>query len=246
MERPVVLVIRGDDRFSHIVREEGFEVLNLELIRTEPLADLREFDRVIARIGEYDGIFVTSPAAAEVLAARMNGGGAAFPGNVYVLGKRARRILEGTGLKIAGSKGANTAAELIDSFEPEEFAGKRLLFVRGDRTVGTITERLAAEASVEEIVVYRTVDTKPDEAAVERAVEFLTVGKIEWICFFSPSGVDAFISLMPVHARPTAAAIGETTAKRATEAGFIVGFVSQRATAEDFAAGLAAYIKSIE
>jgi len=62
-----VIVARADDAFSQILREAGIEVVNLELIRTEVIEDLSEFENLISRLDEYDGVFFTSPVAAAVV-----------------------------------------------------------------------------------------------------------------------------------------------------------------------------------
>jgi uroporphyrinogen-III synthase len=248
MKRRAVLVIRGDDRFSEYLRQNGFEVLNLELIRTEPVDDLSEFAETIARIGEYDGIFITSPAAAEILVRQLNGDGLTFSGKTYVLGERAKAILERSGLEIAAGDAANTAEDVIASFKSDEFAGKRLLFVRGERTVGTIPKLLKGVATVDEAIVYRTCELDPGETVVAETTIRFQKGEIGQICFFSPSGVDVFKKLFPNEDIGTlrAAAIGKTTAESVARAGFDLDFVSLRATAEDFAVGVAAHLKEIE
>ncbi|MGI9056323.1 MAG: uroporphyrinogen-III synthase, partial [Pyrinomonadaceae bacterium] len=59
-----ILVIREFDQFSRFLSENGFEVLNLPLIETNPLDDLSEFKARIEKIEKYDGIFLTSRHAA--------------------------------------------------------------------------------------------------------------------------------------------------------------------------------------
>ena len=81
-----ILVCRNDDRFSSLLREAGFEVVNLELIETRPLEDLRPLREKLARLSEYDGIFFTSPVAAEIFVNERNGSNG-FHGDVYALGR---------------------------------------------------------------------------------------------------------------------------------------------------------------
>jgi len=246
MNRRLVLVIRGDDGFSEMLRHSGFEVLNLELIGTEPLDDLSDLERSLGRIDQYDGVFITSPVAAEIFVRHLNGQGITFTGKVYVLGRRTMSIMETSGLDVVSGNEANTADELIKSFEIEEFEGKHLLFIRGDRSLGTISKMLQDVATVNETVVYRTKECSPGESAVRNVSERLRSGEIEQICFFSPSAVESFRKLFGIGAlgKLNVAAIGETTARSASEAGMEVSFVSPRATAEDFAAGLAAFLKN--
>src|SRR5215216_1760411 len=121
-----VLVIRRDDRFSELLREAGLQVENLELIVTRPMADLSDLSKKLQRLDEYNGIFFTSPAAAEAFVGWLEAD--SFSGKIYVLGERARRIFDEKGFDVVFRADANTAEELIASFENAEFEGKRFLF----------------------------------------------------------------------------------------------------------------------
>ncbi len=248
MKPPVVLVIRKDDRFSHVLRNEGCEVLNLELIRTIPAADLTGLDNILVRIEDYDGLFFTSPMAAEVLAERLKLAGYTYRGKVYVLGERARMALEDAGFDVIYHADANTAEELIASFAEAEFDGKRLLFVRGNKSQRTIPNLLGDIANVDEVVVYETTDIRPEDGLVDTVKRRFGQGEIDWVCFFSPSGVERFRRLFdPEDLKNTkVAAIGETTAAKAKDLQISVDLISQRATAEDFAEHLIGHIKNFE
>ncbi len=240
-----VLVIRGEGRFSRLLRGEGFETVELELVRTEPVDDLTEFSTVLGRISDYDGVFITSPAAAEIFVGKLNGGRQDFKGKFYVLGERSKTVLRNAGVKIEASGPANTAEELISSFDDSEFLGKRLLFVRGDRTVGSVKKKLGSIARLDEAIVYRTRDLVPDERLLSAVSQRLRRREIATTCFFSPSAVDRF-SRVFADIEPSligASAIGKTTAHWAAVTGFDLEFVSSHATVEDFASGLAAYLK---
>ena len=248
MKRPAVLVVRSNGRFSEALRETGCEVINLELIQTEPVSDVSELVKTVRRINEYDGIFLTSPAAAEILLRHLTPEGRKFHGNVYVLGERARAVLDRSGLKLISITNANTAQDLILSIDEADLTDKKLLFVCGDRSIRTIPEMLGGIARVDELVVYRTVANSPDDGVIEGVKARLKTNDIDWGCFFSPSGVDSFMAHFGDDdiGNVRAAAIGETTAGRASEVGLNVAFISERSNAEDFAAGFAAYIKNIE
>ena len=228
--------------------ENGFEVVNLELIRTVPVDDRAELAEAVRRLGEYDGIFVTSPVAAEILVECLKSEGITYTGKVYVLGGRSREVLAGNDLTVVFDEAANTARELIESFGEAEFAGKKLLFIRGDRSVRTIPQMLEGIAEVDELVVYRTIESTPDSGLIEAVKDRIRKNEIERVCFFSPSGVKGFIKIFGAEdiTNIKGSAIGETTAASARELGINIEFISQRAAAEDFAAGLAAYLKSIE
>jgi uroporphyrinogen-III synthase len=230
-----VLVLRAEDEFSRKLRSAGIEVTNLPLIRTEPLDDRSDLLRAIERIDEYDGLFVTSPAAAEIFINEMRDRGSVCPGKLYVMGGRANDVFTSAGYRTEFDDGVNTAEELIESREDKEFSGKKLLFVRGDRSMMTIPRLLKGNAFVDEVVVYRTVECVPSKDKVRRTIESLASGEIDWLCFFSPSAVEVFIKLFGTDTYVKTAVIGRTTKNRAIEEGFNVQVVSPRSNATDFA-----------
>jgi len=225
-----VIVARADDNFSQILRDAGIEVINLELVGTEVLEDLGEFENLISRIDAYDGVFFTSPVAAQVLADRVK---PPVKPTLYALGRRAVAVLEDTGFAVEKVPHANTAAEMLAGFGDAEFAGKKLLFVRGEQSMRTIPESLAGIADVDEIAVYRTIEIDPSENVANDIQQRLTDGEIASVCFFNPSAVEAFEKRFG--ASVSAAAIGETTGAKASELGFDIGLIASTATNEVFA-----------
>jgi uroporphyrinogen-III synthase len=244
MGRTSILVVRSDDRFSSLLRESGCEVLNLELIRTEVLNDLGDLENAISHLAQYDGLFFTSPVSAGAFIEKIDRI-RNFAGKIYVLGERTRKLFEDAGVKPTYAHGANTAEDLIAGVGPDEFLGKKLLFVRGDKSMRAIPELLSGKAIVDEIVVYTTLTTPPDENVRAEAAKRLKKGEIGWICFFSPSGVEAFAEIFAEgeFTQSKIAAIGKTTAGKAEALGFNVEFVSPHATSEDFAKGLLGLIE---
>jgi uroporphyrinogen-III synthase len=218
-----ILVIRPDGKFSAVLREEGFEVTDLELVRTEPLDDLAGAELVLAGVDNYDGLFFTSPVAAEVFVRSMRSRG--YAGKIYVLGERAKAIFQAASLPITHDAEISTAAQLINKFGHAEFAGKRFLYVRGDKSLRTIPNTLSGIADVDELVVYRTRDTDPAADVIEAVRAKLRGSEIGWACFFSPSGVERFAALFDARNHLKAAVIGETTAAKAAEAGLSVGLI---------------------
>lgn len=245
--RPAVLVVRKDDRFSELLRESGFQVLNLELIRTETCEDLNELDAKLAQINLYDGIFFTSPVAAEIFVERTNAIGGGFAGKAYVLGERAKKVLENSDLDVVYQNQANGAEDLIKSFSEGEFAGKRFLFVRGETSLQTIPQLLASKARIDDVVVYRTLENRPNADILRLTRTQLENDLIDWVCFFSPSGVDSFKKFFgsDVGTNLKVAVIGDTTANRANESLLKPSFISTRANADNFALEFIQYINDI-
>ena len=88
---PTILVIRNDDEFGSRLVKAGFEIIHLPLVETRPVEDLDVLRSKLAVLSDYDGLFFTSPVAAEIFVRernRRNG----FRGSVYALGRRAKRL----------------------------------------------------------------------------------------------------------------------------------------------------------
>ena len=243
-----VLVVREFDNFSEILAQAGFKVFNVQAIQILPIENLSELDEKLGEIENYDGLFLTSPKAAKVFLQRFREKNFEFGGKVYVLGNRTKVLFENTNFEIVFRENANTVEELINSFESGEFAGRKFLFLCGDRSLRTIPELLKNVAAVEEIVIYRTIENLSDKFLIDEIKQKLRENRISWICFFSPSGIESFINAFGEISLDNAkiAAIGETTAGRAAEKKLKVDFISAKATAEDFARGLLKRIKEIE
>ena len=241
-----ILVIRGYGQFTARLIGSGHPVINLDLIRTEPVENLSDLRNKISRLDEYDGVFVTSPVAAEILVAELDRASRRFTGRTYVLGSRSKELLEDAGLNVVFRDAANTAEELIRSFESGEFADKRLLFIRGDRSMRTIPRLLDGVCRIEEVEVYRTVENPPDMAIRRSVGQQLSSGQIAWICFFSPSGVESFLRLFGREAvnRARVAVIGETTARPLQDEGIHVDLVSPKARSDEFAESLIERLKN--
>ncbi|HEX8736294.1 MAG TPA: uroporphyrinogen-III synthase [Pyrinomonadaceae bacterium] len=241
---PQVLVVREFDKFSSRLKEAGFEIINFPSIKTLPVENLNELDEKLKSLEKYDGLFFTSPKAAEVFLQRKTKN--EFRGKIYALGNRTKLLFENTNFETVFRESANTAEEFINSFEKSEFAGKKFLFPRGDKSLRAIPSLLKKVAEIDEIVVYRTIENTVDEALIDKIRENLRRGEIDWICFFSPSGIESFLKTFGEKSlnEIKIAAIGSTTAKKAAAKNLKVEFVSPKASAEDFAFGLIEYLKN--
>lgn len=248
MPKPAVLVIRDDDRFSAVLRQNGIEVEDLPLITTEPVADPSLLQDKLRGLEKYDGVILTSRAAAGILIEHGKAALLEFQGKFYVLGHRSNAVLEDAGLQVQYLADANTATELIQQLGVSEFAGKRLLFVRGNRSMRTIPALLGTVAEIDEVIVYNTIELVPADDVLNGIRKRLGAGLIGWVCFFSPSGIECFVryfgNRLPDSLK--AAAIGTTTAAAAERAGFDVRFVSPKSDAGVFAEELAGFITENE
>ena len=76
------------------------------------------------------------------------------------------RVLWPLRLNVKIPNHANTAEEMLKEFGEKEFAGKRFLFVRGEKSSRTIPDSIGGKADVDEVAVYKTEKAESNEAAV--------------------------------------------------------------------------------
>ncbi len=240
-----ILVIRPKDVFSRILIDSGFSVTNFPTINTETLADLSELETYLAEIETFDGIFITSSKAAEIVAAKLAETEKVFAGKFYVLGKRSRDLLNKSDCEVFFSENATTAEKLLDAIPKEELKNKRFLFPRGDLSLRTVPETLQNVAEVVETVVYRTIETDASVEKIGEIKEKFERDKISAVCFFSPSGVESFLRKFEnfSQSKIKIAAIGKTTARFIKEKNLRVDFVSAKTSAADFAAEFTSYLR---
>lgn len=242
-----VLVIRHEDEFTAILKSNKIEVINLPLIFTKPVADRSLLQDSFAHIESYDGIFFTSPAAANVFLETASSLSVNYKSKIYALGERCRSVFANNGFEVTGVS-ANTISEFLDSFDQTEFAGKRFLYLRGNKSLRIISERLAEIAQIEEVVVYTTETESIDHTEIDKISADINAKKIEWICFFSPSAVDRFIEEFgsDMLGSLKISAIGKTTETYISAAGFDVEFVSPIASSAAFAHSFLEHIERFE
>lgn len=239
-----ILVIRKFDEFSRILAASGYEIVNLPLIETKPLADLSEFGTKLKSVENYDGVFLTSRQAAEIFRVELIEKKINYSGKVYVLGKRGYEILKSENLDLFYDESAKTAREMLEKIAPEDLQGKRFLFVRGEKSLRVVPDFLSKIAAIDETIVYRTENIAVEIDGMNRLREKIENGEIAAACFFSPSAAKNFIEQFgaAILHQTCIATIGKTTAEFFERQNLKVDFVSPKATAEDFAVGLIEYI----
>ncbi|HXG85135.1 MAG TPA: uroporphyrinogen-III synthase [Pyrinomonadaceae bacterium] len=232
-----ILVIREKDVFAQVLIENGFLVTNFPTIKTETVSDLSELEGFIAEIETFDGIFITSSKAAEIVSAKLSETGKDFNGKFYVLGKRSGDLLKKFGYETFFSERATTAEELLQLIPKEELKNKRFLFPRGNRSLRVVPEMLLNIAEVFETIVYQTTEIETDKAILLVIKEKFERGKFDAICFFSPSGVEEFLKKFESFSQGEMiiAVIGQTTARCVEENNLRVDFISAKPNAKDFA-----------
>lgn len=240
-----ILVVREFDNFSRILAEKGFSVVNCPMIETVPLEDLSGFEAKLSALENYDGIFLTSAAAAEIFRRKFNERNITFGGKVFVLGKRSFEILQDAKLDPFFDERANTAREMLDLIAPDELNGKYFLFIRGEKSLRVVPEFLEKIAKVDEAIVYQTRKIRVEIDKLKEIREKFAKGEIIAACFFSPRGAESFLEQFGaknLH-QTKIATIGKTTADFFEKQNLTPYFVSAKAAAEDFAIELVKHLE---
>ncbi len=226
-----ILVVRKFDNFSRILTEKGFQVINCPTIETVPCENLLDATGEFSPLN-YDGIFLTSQKAAEI-AYRELFSKKIFNGKVFVLGNSSFEILKDKNIHLSFDETANTAQEMLERIPTEELKGKRFLFIRGEKSLGTVRNFLEKIAVVDEKIVYRT-----NEITVEESLKTeILANQITCACFFSPSGAESFLEQFSKDFLQSTkiAVIGKTTAEYFAKQNLKTDFIATNANAEDFA-----------
>ncbi|MGI9034406.1 MAG: uroporphyrinogen-III synthase [Pyrinomonadaceae bacterium] len=241
-----ILVIRKCDNFSRILAENNFEVINFPLIETRAFDDLSEFEAKLAKIENYDGIFLTSKNAARILAKKFREKNTKFGGKLYVLGKRGFKILQTQNLNLIFDKSVNTAREMLEKIAPTDLKNKHFLFVRGEKSLRFVPDFLEKSATLDEIAVYETRKIAIDVDKIKAVCEKFEKNEIAAACFFSSSAAESFIEQFGAEIlhQTKLATIGKTTAEFFETRNLPVDFVSSKAAAEDFAVELIQYLQN--
>lgn len=200
MRRAVVVVTRAggrEDPLGAALRKGGAEMVWLPTTATLPPIDPSPLDAALERLGEVDWVVFTSGHAVEAVCARPRwpaAWSAAAPRRPRVAAvgtSTARRLGErGIGVDLVppqASAASLVAALLAAGNGP--LRGRRVLWPRSDIARRELPDGLvAAGAVVEEPIAYRTVAAIP--GGLEGFRRDLEAGRIDAVCFLSPSAAD--------------------------------------------------------
>jgi uroporphyrinogen III methyltransferase/synthase len=228
------------------LRELGAEVVELPAIRIEPRLESEEARDMVASIGEYSLICVTSPNGAGLLFEALKGGGetvsnetaaiadgggrGGLPGSsldaralanamVAAIGPGTARALARHGITADVVPERFVAEALVEALAGVEVEGKRVLVARAAEARDVLPDALRERgAEVDVVALYETVREQPDEAAVEAAQG------ADYVTFTSSSTVtnltEALGDRFPRKARIVS--IGPVTSEAARAAGLDV------------------------
>ena len=213
-----VVVTRPESQSATLtaaLRAKGAEVVLLPLIRIAPPQDFTPLDSALCELTNFDWLIFASQNAVAAVADRLAAlqGSKETPASVIpsrpaqagaarnlacssqslhiaAVGKATAEAARLSGFNVTHVGRGGTAAELVHELA-NELRGKRILLPRSDRAAAALVVQLRdLGAHITEVVAYRTVAV----ASVDRNTRE-SVSNADGILFFSPSAVNAFLSL---------------------------------------------------
>lgn len=210
---------------SATLRMLGADVVELPVIRIEPIPSSPEIDAAVAAIGDYDAVVVTSVNGADCLLDRLADAGRdaramSADAVVVAIGPATASRLAARGLRADVVPERFVAEGILESLAGHDLVGRRVLVARAQEARGDLVDGLRARgATVDEVAVYRTVAQPAAPEEVEAAVS------ADYLTFTSSSTVRNFLELVDGDARvrdPRVISIGPVTSATAREAGLEV------------------------
>lgn len=249
--RPTVLLTRSqeeNERTAPLFEAAGLNVWSMPGVAIIAPSDWTPVDDAIDRLHEYDGILFTSGNAVTRLIERLrshrpDGMQAMARLTIAAIGERTADAVEAAGLTVSVVPDIATAEDLSSAIDDSMLRGKRYLFPCSSIARTVLPDALrAAGASVEEVIVYRTVS--PVATELDAVRDRLVDGSIRVVAFFSPSAVRNVVQLLGLKCLVTAriAVIGPTTAAAARQTGLEPTVQPVEHTAEALAAAVATMV----
>lgn len=225
-----IIITREAERSAELedlLTQRGAEVIRMPLIETKAETDWLEKNDDILNPNNWDVLVFTSANGVryfmEALRTQRPSVIAAWKKKqTYAVGKKTERVLHDEHMKAHHLAESHDAASMAEALASVLQKNQRVLFPCGSRSGSVIPDTLARYGmTVKPVIVYRT-----SGAGTYLPASFHTA-PADMITFFSPSGVQRFIELLPDNHLQNfhIAVIGETTARAAVNEGLHVDAV---------------------
>jgi uroporphyrinogen-III synthase len=216
----VIVTRERPGELATMLTRRGASVVHVPLIAVvDPLDGGAELRGVLARLGDFDWLVVTSAAGAERV-----GGAARSSAHVRLAAvgsATAAALRHACRREVDLVPEVQRAEGLVDAFASQQLPRQRILVAQADIAAPTLADSLrAAGHDVTTVVAYRTVVVEPDAEARRRA------GQVDAVCFASGSSVEGWCRAFGSSTPPLVVAIGPSTAEAATRSGLKVSGVA--------------------
>ncbi len=174
------------DKYRHL----GI-IIHRPLIKSVPLDDYTQADKVLKRLNTFDWIVFTSTNGVEFFFQRLNAIGldtrALGTSKIAAIGKTTAEKLKTFGVLADMQPKLESSIGLLEEFKKISVKNKRILLVRPKIGSSMLLDGLAdTKAAIEAVMVYRNVDIEPEETDFDF---------IDQILFTSSSTIRAFLKI---------------------------------------------------
>ena len=249
-----ILITRPRDQgeeFAQLLEKNGASILFVPTIQIVPPSAWDQCDGAIATLDAYDGLIFTSANAVRYFFQRVKEREASSlrptlaVKPVYVVGEKTGDAVVQEGLASVKFPEVHDAHDLAVALMKLAPRGKRFLFPKGDLAGTELAAVFRSNgATVDEIVVYRTVAPRDEDAKTIR--ESLSAETIDVATFFSPSSVRNLLGAVERELLTSCviAVIGSSTAAAVDEYGFKTDIIAPKPTATALAEAITYYFTS--
>ncbi|MCS7025332.1 MAG: uroporphyrinogen-III C-methyltransferase [Bryobacteraceae bacterium] len=199
----------------------GAEVVEFPVIEIAPPDDPSPLDTAIQRLSQYDWLIFTSVNGVQYFLDRLDRSNLdlrQIKGKICAIGPATRRALEQLHLKVDLMPEQYVAESLVEAFQGQQLAGKRVLLPRAKVARDVVPVALRQQgAEVDVVEAYQTVLPTVDPKTINEIFE----RKPDWITFTSSSTVKNFLSLVESERFKSVrlASIGPVTSETARQLG---------------------------
>jgi uroporphyrinogen III methyltransferase/synthase len=261
-ERPLfgrrIIVTRSPERareLSDALENLGAETVLAPTFRVAPPEDPEAVERVAASVDRFDWVIFESAVSAARFLNALNLGPrdlrALGRASICAIGLSTADELQSRGLKpdvVVPELRVESISDALHAHAPT--AGRHVLIVRPDHERDVLAQALSGEeATVTDLVAYRTAVDPPDSPAAQSIYRMLLDGKIDAVTFASASAVQRFASLIgPEQAADllnttVVAAIGPVTAAAAAQLGIRTTVIPDQFTVDGLVTALARHFQ---
>jgi uroporphyrinogen-III synthase len=247
-----VVITRAESQSAvsaEALRARGAEIISLPLIRIAPPRDSTHLDSALRQLASFDWLVFTSQNAVQAVSYRLAELGISPPETltsprVAAVGSATADAAVRAGFSVAYAGEGGTAADLVNELA-NDLRGQGVLLPRSDRAASSVVKQLRnLGATVVDVMAYRTLSiTEVDSTKRE------IVARADAILFFSPSAVEAFLSLIKSGAlnslrdNVAVGAIGPVTDSALREAGLRCDFQAPEPSVNEIVTALAAHFE---
>lgn len=233
-----IVITRPEDQaeeLSRLLSEQGARIILFPTVRIVPPDSWQDLDGCICRLEDYSWIVFTSANGVTFFFRRLaeQGGDVRDLKGIRIctIGPATAAAIERRGIRVDLMPDEFFSEGVVRAFAGRNIAGKKILLPRAAEARDVIPAGLSGMgAEVEQIVVYRTVNSGRKKGELEG---FIKEKKVDVITFTSSSTVKNFIEIMGPGELPEAigiACIGPVTVAAAREAGMRVDIFQERYT----------------